>query len=488
MKLERIDPLPALLAVSSVLPYLLDLGYRIFELETLVISVTMALLGGTVAWKFGSKSAMRDIFVSLLVYWVLDGYFISSFAGVIGVWLAFLGGFAVLGLLQGKFASSINAMLVAFSAVWLFSNLLLSSKEMIEPPLRNLEGDLAGAGLPPIVHLILDEQMSPEALPDTIPATSHPATRIVPDYMRSGFDVFTSVWSSHHLTHHSLSETFSLTSDMNNFAPGAGPVQWRVSNNNYVSRLVEMGYQVNVVQSNYLDICPENKDVFCYTYSRSGNGRAFTRRVPNLLFRLKLALLELNNYWRGPQRRGGIFLYGFASQGLWAIGLPTDTTGYILQPAAMLEVLNEVAVRLEVLQPGQAYIVHLLLPHVPYVLSKDCSVNPTSVWSRPGGEQSEQEIYEHYWDQAACAHLQVMQVVNRLSNDTVVIVHGDHGARVTWKGLNGSVDADMYQTMLAVRHGKSSGRKITDRLSLPRVFSDVFAAIKDSARRLGASP
>jgi hypothetical protein len=90
---------------------------------------------------------------------------------------------------------------------------------------------------------------------------------------------------------------------------------------------------------------------------------------------------------------------------------------------------------------------------------------------------SDAEVYAHYWDQSACTNAKLLSLVPKLRNDAIVIIHGDHGARVTWIRPDNQDDADMHQTVLFIRKAHSSARHITDKIMLPALFRDLIEQI-----------
>jgi hypothetical protein len=90
---------------------------------------------------------------------------------------------------------------------------------------------------------------------------------------------------------------------------------------------------------------------------------------------------------------------------------------------------------------GRAWMIHVMLPHFPYMLDADCGLRPFAVWSIPdwasGREdpRGEHGMFEAYGLQAACTQRRVMQLVDAVVRNptgagAIVVVHGDHGPRV----------------------------------------------------------
>ena len=93
-------------------------------------------------------------------------------------------------------------------------------------------------------------------------------------------------------------------------------------------------------------------------------------------------------------------------------------------------------------KPGETYFIHLLLPHFPFVLDRNCNINPPSKWRWPlwapesaiAGTALE-SIYAAYGEQLQCTHSRTMRLIDAImkstvGSQTIFIIHGDHGARI----------------------------------------------------------
>ena len=83
---------------------------------------------------------------------------------------------------------------------------------------------------------------------------------------------------------------------------------------------------------------------------------------------------------------------------------------------------------------GNAYFIHLLLPHSPYFLNENCSYNYDGNFFI---KEKIDAIYARYLKQTQCAHTMVHKILNKLKSnketkDSTIIVHGDHGSRIPW--------------------------------------------------------
>jgi hypothetical protein len=467
----------AALAVSAVLPYLIQLGYHAMDPEVLVICAAAAAAGFGLGWLTRNWTRLYSALAAFLVYWIIDAYFANT------LWtipMAAVAGLIAYILLHGRFGANIRAMLAAFSLFWIASNVLT-------PPLPLLMDDsiaaetlvVANPSAPPVVHFIFDELMSPTAVADGFPHGDHPAAHLIDDLASRGFEVHTDVRSNAELTRVSVTSLFGLMNSRENWQDGPSPFTISVKDNAYLRDLRDKGYAVTVYQSNYIQLCSRTPGETCYTYSRNGNGHAYSAITDDIPARVTFALVELDNHLSNASVSGTVGVYILAKQlAIW-LGWPLQPSDYYSTPAAMLSVLDDLEAKLRNIKHGEAVIVHVLLPHAPYILDQTCKPRPQALWSR--GRRPERpvastttQIYADYWDQVGCMsrHLQRLldtTLASEAGRDAIIMLHGDHGARVTF-----ALDkpSDLLQTMFAIRDGrKAQGRAEPAAASLQDLFA-----------------
>lgn len=482
MKSSQIAGLTAgILAISALLPYLLDLGYRPLDGEVLILSAAAAALLGVLSHVLTPFPRAQHALFGLIVYWIADSYFVNALGLVM---LAVMAGATTYILLQSRWRPNVQPMLLTFSLFWIVSNLVTPGRPHLNPPLAPA---VAGrADLPPLVHVILDEQGSPEATAGAVPA-GHPAQQMLGTLQTAGFQVYPNTMSVSEHTRYSLASLFSLRGEQENFGGGTGQFTLAIKDNTYLQRLTAAGYNVTVIQSNYLDICEPAAGITCHTYNRTGHGHAFATRSTDLWLRSRLALLELHSYLHGAQEFGGVFVYNLLARGMRQLGVPMHETVYYSRPPALMDLTDSLRERFAAIEPGEAYVLHLLVPHTPYVLTADCQIRDPSQFAQRGGEDvvplRVEDIYPLYWDQSACTMNRLLAALQGLDQSregrrAIVMIHGDHGARITIDqedDQSHAHDADMRQTIFALRVPGTQGT--IDRTAT--VLQDVFASTID---------
>lgn len=119
-------------------------------------------------------------------------------------------------------------------------------------------------------------------------------------------------------------------------------------------------------------------------------------------------------------------------------------------------------------QRGTYYFSHFLLPHNPYILDENCNPLPINQWS-------DRKNYQQYFGQTNCAKREVFNLVgsllkNEKMTDAVILVHGDHGAR-----LNKRSKLSMRGSFLAIKIPGIAGMIIDTPVRLDTFYANLLA-------------
>jgi len=310
-------------------------------------------------------------------------------------------------------------------------------------------------GLPPILHIVLGELEGLNGLPPEIPGSHEVGKNLSDLFLTSGFTVFPNAYSQYSRMADSLSNLLNFESTPRGFAfvdLNADPA--RLTLNRYFERLQEVGYELNVYQSDLLNFCkaPTAHVGACATYEANTiesirpveiDAWQKSRFIWNSLIdssatigMLRAAYLDFRNRHALPLPE-------------WPAG--NSRTG----PLALVPTMATLRERLRTIGNGEAYFVHLLTPQSPYVYKRDCAVRPKiGSWlnrtpfdvagapldeaNGPGGVNSpeqREERYLRYLDQVTCMQKQLETLFAALRESgqwerALIIVHGDHGARI----------------------------------------------------------
>ncbi len=481
----------ALLLPAIVVPHLLDLGYWRSDLETLAIGGGAALVGLALAIVEWKAPRIANFIILIAVYWLVDVYF--DWSGLAAAGFALI----VLICLASPYRDDVRRMIVVFSCFWLIAGLATPMKSSLEPPLAKVAPHSRNQELPPIVHIVLDEQMSPASLPDSIPPGS-PAHSMIDDYRDRGFTVFARAVSNSPWTMLSLSQLVSFKLDspwaripwrqlidlMGNPDPAQdlfltiGPDSGQVLHNRYFEGLHGLGYSISIIQSRHLDFCMPNRIASdeCHTYLTYEHGHAMSGYPVSTADRLALALDTLSTDYDHSDRIRSVTLYRLAAK----LAGKSFNSAPPARTVAMLAILDQLKHRLGNPEPGRAYFVHLLLPHAPFVFDENCTIKDRREWPNPLLKKWDTEnTYRAYWDQVSCTHARVMDIIDRAQEtrpgrEAIFIIHGDHGSRIWFhrtKSQRTENQPEMLETFLAVKMPGMEAREVTDPVNLQETFA-----------------
>ncbi|KTD18980.1 sulfatase-like hydrolase/transferase [Legionella jordanis] len=281
----------------------------------------------------------------------------------------------------------------------------------------------ANSNLPPYVEVVLDEHIGLEGVdPKDAPQL---VDQIKNKYINEHFRVFGRAFSRDVRSIASFSNFLNFK-PINDLSPYLNDVteedKHSVIKNKLFKALSQQGYHINVLQSSYLDVCePQNHVAFktCVTYKHiaptPGNPSTGTITKSVAILKNIFSILHLE-----------IVYNRLKESKVWALlDLPKQDDETLLSPStAAYKAFPEVLRLAQNIKRGNAYFIHLLLPHAPYVFNKECQYV---------GEQ--QNKTQAYFNQVECTHkllTEFLQVVNNnpeTANSTIIF-HGDHGSRI----------------------------------------------------------
>jgi len=306
--------------------------------------------------------------------------------------------------------------------------------------------------LPPRLHLILDEQIGIEGIPRAFDPEGRFARALRDAYLSRGFSVFGRAYSRYFMSHDSFSALFNHGDALRHSGGGRRVVLERSA---YFEELQRRGYALRVLRTDYLDLCSAKHGFeleHCSVYTVESPRVLPDSGLP-VATRLRLLggmLTRLSNLI--PDQ-------------------PVSRVSSLVAMHSLDRLREEIEQHLE---PGVALIAHLMLPHFPFAYEADCTLrrDPASwTYGEPGAlhathfsEATRTAHYPLYLEQMACTTRKVTALLDRLparpeTEDSVVIVHGDHGSRITARrpaprNRNLLTPADLrdgFSTLFAVR-------------------------------------
>ncbi len=352
-------------------------------------------------------------------------------------------------------------------------------------------------------HVVLDGQIGLEGLPGDIPGGKVLRRDLKAFYERFGFTVFGRAFRRYTSTYESLSNLLNRQSAALSGANIATSKKVmprhgiRLQENAWFRALSERGYRIRVYQTDYLDFCsPEATNVdYCYV---APSNSIVSVMDAGLALGTKVEII-LNSYLPGSFIYRHLFEAGMSAAarlGRW--NRPAWLWEYKRRLGAITaaSVIERIAGDVRAAPHGTAFFVHLLIPHGAYVFGPDCGLRPDIyTWLGPVAGAVSEPIrntptsrrlrYGLYFDQVRCAHgklaalFEQMEAAGVLESATV-IVHGDHGSRITLgptfqaaEKYSASDLVDSYSTLFAIRIPGQAARYDRRMRSIQDLFADV---------------
>ncbi len=481
---------PPLILLPPFVNFLKFNGYGLLRPESLVVATWLGAGGLALGLilAFGGRT-VRGLVVGLLAVLImdlqLDWFGLEARTHIAGIAKLVLAAFVIGAALGWAVGRNIGRILAASFATVLIATLVWPASETREGPEEPAPGIGARAHLPPILHLVLDEQTAPEAIPLEFPGGAALRDDLARRYLAWGFRLFGRGYSRYSGTHNSLPNLLNFTTspidavhvDRNPFAGvAAGPVA--VEANAYFRRMSDRGYAIHVYQSDFMDFCstPGVAVATCFTYSLRGIGilEGLALPAPEKARLIGSKLLQLSEFGDFVRANYRVARYLLAKAGL--AGLPPWTLDTLqLPPSGSFSALERLGADLAAGPRGGLYFAHLLLPHFPYAYDADCGLRQSVADWRLRYDraalapfintaETRARAYALYFAQMACLHERLAQLFEGLRaagayDDAIVIVHGDHGSRIgrldphaKWAGLLSEADyVDHFATLFALK-------------------------------------
>ncbi len=325
--------------------------------------------------------------------------------------------------------------------------------------------------LPPVVHLILDGHTGFEGIPAELDAETRVYERMRRFYGDHGFVAFGKAYSRYHSTSDSISNALNFVArdDNHAFFKGKFKPGKDLSENAYLDLMAARGYRLEVLQTDYLDLCGAHgasKVAACDTYVLEAVG-------------------AIRDATLGAKEKAQVIGGGFVrlSTVLTALRKETPLFGFLgkssdrLSSLSAMPILEALPAQVAEMPAGTLRLFHILLPHYPFAYDAECRLRESpEAWLnaydealRPAkNDAASRELRWHaYLEQMHCLYSRLEGVVQAAEKrGAVVILHGDHGSRIVgWaaraenqKRLSPQDYIDSFSTLFAVRLPKPTPR------------------------------
>jgi hypothetical protein len=305
-------------------------------------------------------------------------------------------------------------------------------------------------------------------------------------YAANGFRLFGGAYSEHRHTVNAIPQILNFGTEQ----------PWKprhkdgatVENNAYFDRLHELGYEIIVRQTEFLDFCSSETVRSCNRYSSAGvepihASTLSTGEKAAVLLYTFMSLSEVATTVVRAYDGGAAWL---VRRGVEIPLVEIDRHRRTSTMSALVAVDRLIA-DLRQARSGQAYFTHLLLPHYPYATNRDCTLKARKEWQmRVSLIESRKRRQLAYFDQLSCTTKKLGAVLESLAASpagarSIVIVHGDHGSRITQRdptvknsGLVDDTDLiSSYATLFAVKAPEIAPGYDARRLPVARLLASL---------------
>jgi hypothetical protein len=328
-------------------------------------------------------------------------------------------------------------------------------------------------GLSTIVHIVLDEHMGIEGIPE-VPDGRETKALIKSFFQSHGFHLFGQAYSRYADTRNSIP-------NMLNYASQPTPRSWTdgdkwvvLRSNKYFEDLHEAGYDIHVFQIVTMDLCQPSRRILttCYTEDHTGmkslqytGFSSYDKAV--ILYQFYSRLSQINYALHGLNSRARAFAErnGWTWPEWWSAGAGMPAVRALYEMSIVSDAVMQS-------RPGDFFFAHLLTPHYPYIYDARCNERNQADWESaaeddplpPNTMQSRQRRYALYFEQVQCTYKKLGEMFEKwqvagVFQHATIIIQGDHGSRINLNRPQASkVEqmlisdyADSFSTLLAVK-------------------------------------
>ena len=512
---------PGLLFLSPFLVFVRFHDYPIWRPEILVVALALIGLG----MPFGLLIAIRPktfgaAALTVLVLVCTTEVLVSRYPDSLTAWDSFLqsvvdwggslGLYAVLGLgavvvvggliaLFGLLGRNLGIVMSTVFGVAAASTVLLPTEATLTGEIFRKEVQ-ANSSLPLIIHLVLDEHMGIEGLPAEIDGSETLREDLMAFYRDYGFQVWARAFSQYTQTRNNLASIFNARPSADERSPdGREQRSSELRDNLWFRHLADQGYRIRIYYIEEIDFCgAENKAVSsCFVYRGNSVGALVDTEIP-ALSAAKIVSGSFLNTFTLFNILGRQWLKDRGWQDLLPKWLMTRS---VVGVPPSLEILSQIREDLKRSSGGTAIFAHLIIPHHTYNYDRECRIKAdTDKWSHSvsfvdvdiqsaviNSPESRRQHYRGYFDQLGCLYRALREFLDDLEasgllQDATIILHGDHGSRISLLTPNRDSaerlsDADLvdnYSVLYAVRRPGSRPAYDLNLRSIQSLFAEMF--------------
>ena len=410
-----------------------------------------------------------------------------------------------------------NLSLILFVSYLVFftSTLLLPAPSMPFGEQKTNQSVPNNGDLPGTLHLVLDGHIGIAGIPTNIDGGTRLKQRLTEFYQKWGFQLHENAYTQHALTQDSLSTLFNGTSkitEKNQLASGhTTGHRYTLVENKYFEKQAQAGYDIRVIQSDYLDFCNSDRIsiAYCYDYPGVSPGAMNTAALP-LLLKAKRLIRSFFNHSLFVVLLNEIFNSGGINQ----TDSSTETNQRVPVKyfnAALMHSIELLKKQLHSNSDGSLIFAHLLMPHGPFIWDSQCNIRlENKLWLPKllGGRsetrnaiQKRNSNYLNYFDQIDCIIKQLDELFTELSekhqfSDLRIVIHSDHGSRLSLvkpiidnlETVSNTDIIDSFYTIFAIKDPAHAAGSSSEQISLLELFSDYHLVENDLNPQVSGAP
>jgi hypothetical protein len=419
----------AVVLLASLLNFLNHNKYPLFSAEVGLVVLALLAASGVVFALYRSVGREgRLLFQVLLLLFAIDVNFGLDMA------LALAGALLAVVALKRHFMAALGIVF----AVVLVGEIGKAATTRAEAASGTAAAAAPAGDAPILVHLIVDEHVGIDGLPPDVPGAPALRDELISFYGKHGFRLFAGAYSEYLHTTNSIPQILNFGVEQS-WVAHSKQRGVATEQNAYFTRLRELGYDLHVYQTDFVDYCDPALVRSCVSVGAKDMSPVAQVDMPTF----EKAKLILYNFW-DLSAAGEFAIRGYnKALAPWlrthGLPLPAVETDLSRRPSitGALVAFDRLTAELAHAVPGQAYFAHVLLPHYPYATRRDCTLKPVGEWlERRSPGASWQVRQAGYFDQVGCLLTKLDALLGTLASsphgrNAVVVVHGDHGARIT---------------------------------------------------------
>lgn len=452
----RVLLLPTTILLTPFLIFLVHFSYDLSDSSTLsslaiIISISllcsfMMVAGGRIGHSL-IVAGLLTFFLDIQFEWIEGAGLLAKY-----VWLGTaIGVFTISWMLKENFFRIATVIFTVFFVVTLQQWILFRPAHDL-----NIEISISGTvveSLPCIIHLVLDGHIGIEGIPQDTALGQQMKADLKSFYQKNGFVLFGGAYSHYPLTLRAIPHLLNFSATPYETTPQGDPLfggtePYKLLQNKYFELLSSQGYKINVLANSlHMDYCSESEIVIENCVERALSMKLLKGSDLVLVDKLRVVFshfLSLGYTFQGLRYAYNHLRGALSKKG---IDLPPWNWGTrpSLMPLTSLEIFDTLSKKIVTLSHGNIVYSHLMVPHQPYVLRSDCSLNPSlDKWKNngaPGLEQkntifSREERYRLYFHQMKCIYKKLGNLFEQMRksgiyDDSIIILHGDHGSRIS---------------------------------------------------------